>query len=173
MWWSRLAFCLMLMALGPAGCGFTPMYARSTGGAPSQDGSDLAAIRIMGIDDREGVVLREHLIHALNPRGEPSSPLYFLQINLKTDLQGQAQSIDGNATIGRMNVRAGYTLTDAQTGKVLYASTTQAYGSFRLSGPRYGSVAAERAAEETGIISVSEDIRAALAAWFANRRANR
>jgi len=175
--WSKALLLLAVLALGPAGCGFTPVYSRVPGSTANAQARELASVRILGvdnpvgIDDREGVVLRQHLIHALNPAGEPGNPLYYLQIDLKSEIQGQAQSSDGNATIGRMYVRAGYRLIEIQNNKVLFSSNTQAYGSFRLSGPRYGSVAAERAANETATELIAEDIRASLVAWFANHRA--
>ncbi|MBC7952285.1 MAG: hypothetical protein H7Z12_10785 [Rhodospirillaceae bacterium] len=159
----------MLVALGPVGCGFHPLYGR-TGGSESPAAADLAAIRVLGIEDRAGQQLRNSLIQRLTPLGEPATPRYVLDVKMYETLEGQAESSDGKSTVGRMTLRCSYALSDIQTGKSLKMGTARSLASMRYLGPRYASVAAERDTEERVITDMAEEIRSALAAWFVSSR---
>ena len=169
MWWSRALIVLVLVALGPVGCGFQPLYGR-TGGAESPAAADLAAIRVLGIENRAGQQLRNSLVQRLTPLGEPAAPRYVLDVKMVESLEGQAESSDGKSTVGRMTLRAGYTLSDISTGRLLKTGTARSLASMRYLGPRYASVASERDTEERVITDMAEEIRSALAAWFVSSR---
>lgn len=158
----------MVLALGPVGCGFQPIYARSGGEDSSALAQDLAAVRVAAIDDRIGQQLRNSLVLSLSPRGEPAKPRYMLSVQLSEVTQGMANSDDGAATVGRVNLSARYVLSDVGTGKPLYTSEARAYGGFRYQGPRYASTASERDSENSAVLEVAAEIRSALAAYFSD-----
>ncbi|MFM8988614.1 MAG: hypothetical protein ACKOUS_02890, partial [Alphaproteobacteria bacterium] len=59
----RTALLLLAGALPVlAGCGFSPLYGRSEGGAVAEE---LAKIRVLPIANRSGQVLRNHLLDGL------------------------------------------------------------------------------------------------------------
>ncbi|MBC7905439.1 MAG: hypothetical protein H7Y60_01670 [Rhodospirillaceae bacterium] len=170
MWWSRALIVLMLVALGPVGCGFRPLYAR-TDGADTSAAADLATIRVLGIENRSGQQLRNNLVQRLTPLGEPSAPRYTLEVKVTETLEGQAESSDGKATVGRMRLQCSYLLKDIETGRALKSGTARSFASLRYLGPRYASVAAERDTEERVLTDVAEEIRTGLAGWFVSVRA--
>jgi len=159
---------MAVLALGPAGCGFQPVYSRPSGTQSSAAAEQLAAVRVLGIEDRIGQQLRNALISQLNPRGEPGRDRYSLSVVLQQSSAGLASSKDGNATIERMTVTATYTLTDSSLGTPLAKGQVRAISSFRYLGPRYASTASERDSEFSVIQELSSEIRTALIAYFTN-----
>lgn len=171
MWWSRALIVLVLVALGPVGCGFRPLYGRTDSAPTNAAAVDMASVRVLGIEDRTGQQLRNGLIQRLTPQGEPARPLYALEVKVSQRLQGLAESSDGNATVGRMTLECSYTLTEISTGRRLTQGTARSFASMRYLGPRYASVASERNTEELGLADLAEEIRSGLAAWFSSRKA--
>jgi Predicted secreted (periplasmic) protein len=169
MWWFRLILALAVLVLGPAGCGFKPLYGRGDA-KTSLVADELAAIQVLGIQDRLGQQMRNRLVQILNPRGEPAAGRYTLEVILSQSMSGLAESSDGKATVGRMDISAIYRLTDGQTGKVVHAGRTRSMGSYRYLGPRYASMVSERDSEESVVGNIADDIRTALSAWFLERR---
>lgn len=167
MWWSRALVLLMVVALGPVGCGFRPMYAHS-GAVPSSVAEELASVRVLAVEDRFGQQLRNNLVLALNPMGEPANPRYYLTILPMESMEGLAASQDGRSTVGRINVQANYVLADMRTGDQLFTGSSRSMGSFRYLGPRYASVASERDTEQSVLVDIADSIRGDLASWFAN-----
>lgn len=158
----------MVLALGPVGCGFKPIYGRSGGQASSPMADELASVAVEGIEDRIGQQLRNNLVLALSPRGEPASPRYSLKVQLSESQSGLANSRDGNATVGRVMVSASYVLSDTVKERTLYSGTARAFGGYRLLGPRYASTVAERDAETSVLTEIAAEIRSALAAYFSD-----
>lgn len=158
----------MVLALGPVGCGFQPIYARSGGATSSAMADQLASVRVAAIEDRPGQKLRNHLVMTLTPRGEPASPTYLLIVKLSQTPESMATSKDGNATIGRVNIDATYTLQDIRSGSTVYSGRTRAFSGYRYLGPRYASTASEREAESTALADIGDEIRSGLAAFFSD-----
>jgi LPS-assembly lipoprotein len=171
MWWSRLLLALAVLAFGPAGCGFKPLYGKGNA-TTSPVAEELASVRVAGIQDRLGQQMCNRLVQALNPYGEPAAGRYLLDVKLSQNLSGLAESSDGKATVGRMDIRATYTLVDSQTGKTVHSGQTRSMGSYRYLGPRYASVVSERDSEESVVGNIADDIRTDLSAWFLDRRPN-
>lgn len=159
---------MAVLALGPAGCGFQPVYSRPSGAQSSAAAEQLAAVRVLGIEDRVGQQLRNALVNQLNPRGEPARNRYSLTVKLQQSSSGMASSKDGNATVERMIILATYTLTDTSQESVLTSGQTRALGSFRYLGPRYASTASERDTEASLVQELAAEIRTALIAYFTN-----
>lgn len=173
MWWSRAALFLAVLALGPVGCGFQPLYARSQAGVPAEVSDALSSIRVRAIEDRRGQMLRNALVRRLTPSGEPGRASYDLTVTLTTTIEGLGQQKDDRATLGRMTVTATYVLVTAGDGDDARALTTgnaRSVVSFNYLGPRYGSVAVERDAEDRALDDVADGIRRQLGVYFAKAR---
>jgi LPS-assembly lipoprotein len=159
----------MVVALGPVGCGFQPLYARGDAGEATA-ATELASIRVQAIPDRAGQQLRNNLVQRLSPRGEQANASYILDVRFSENLSGLAESSDGNATVGVLQLSGSYTLSEARTGKAMTSGSVNSIASMRFLGPRYASVATERDTEELALGDLAEQIRSRLAAWFANGR---
>lgn len=176
MWWSRAVLLLAVLALGPAGCGFRPLYGTGQGGVSSDAAEMLASIRVRSIEDRKGQQLRNALVQRLNPAGEPGRARYDLIVRTTTALEGLGQQKDDRATLGRMMVEATYVLVApgaSEEGQALASGRTRSVVSFNYLGARYASVAMERDAEERALDEVAENIRRQLAVYFEKGKASR
>ncbi|MBR9972767.1 LPS assembly lipoprotein LptE [Magnetospirillum sulfuroxidans] len=167
MWWSKVALMVGLLALGPMGCGFTPMYAKNQSQA-NPVVAELAGIRVAGIEDRSGQILRNALVQRITPLGEPAHSTHSLNVKLTTSQENLAERNDGKASLGRLFITATFQLVDYQSEKPVFSSSSRSVVSYRLLGPRYGSTAVERDAEQRALTDLAEDIRAQVAAYFAN-----
>ncbi len=167
MWWSRTALILGLLALGPAGCGFHPLYARSSGAQTSEVADKLATVSVETIADRNGQILRNELVSRLNPQGEPAIPKYVLTIKLTENIYGMAHESDGTASLEEIDFGATYDLVDVkrQVGTSGQASTMIGTD---LLGPRYASVASERDAERGALSQIAEQIVGQIAMYMKN-----
>ncbi|CAA7614925.1 Predicted secreted protein [Candidatus Terasakiella magnetica] len=169
MWWSRPLIVLLILALGPVGCGFRPLYGKS-GAEAESGGSDLANIYIDRIDDRIGQQLRNSLLQRLTPRGEPASPDYVLTIKLSQSLSDLGYRKDSFATLGRMVLTAQIGLSAGR--RTILSDASTAIANFDYLGPRYASVAMERDAESRAIEQLADDIRSRAAIAIKQYKAN-
>ena len=173
MWWSKAFLVVGVLTLGPAGCGFEPMYARPTGGGTTVIGTQLSTIRVNGIQDRKGQLLRNALVQRLSPLGEPARPSPTLEVTLSSAQENLAERSDGRASLGRMFVTATYRLFPMGAEQPAFSGNSRSVVSYRLLGPRYSSVAVERDAEERALSELAEDIGNQLGTYFSSGGANR
>ncbi len=176
MWWSRAALILVVLTLGPAGCGFKPLYGTGKDAMSADIAEFLASVRVRAIEDRKGQQLRNSLVQRLNPGGEPARSRYDLIVKTTTQLEGLGQQKDDHATLGRMLVEATYVLVapgGQEDGPSLTSGRTRSVVSFNYLGARYASVVMERDAEERALEEVAENIRRQLAVYFEKERPSR
>ncbi len=174
MLWSRAVLVAVVLALGPMGCGFQPLYSQRGAEGGREVVPELAAIRITRIIDRNGQMLRNDLLERLTPKGEPSKPLYTLTVTLSEGMTGLGQQKNSYASLGEMQVIATFTLSrvtppGVETASWAMNSTARSVVSVNYLGPAYGSVAVERDAEERALADVAESIRDQVAAALRNR----
>lgn len=169
MWWSRALLLVAVFALGPAGCGFRPMYG-TLGPEDSAAGAELARIRIEPIKDRVGQQLRNGLLARLTPRGEAADYKYSLKVILSESVGNLGYRKDANATLASLTMTAQIQLM-GETGGVL-SDTATSIVYFDHLGPRYASVATERDAEERALNQLADDIRNRVAAALQRYRTN-
>jgi LPS-assembly lipoprotein len=169
MWWSRALLLLVVMALGPAGCGFRPLYGTPSGAA-SAAAVDLASIRLDPIKDRIGQQLRNSLLQRLSPRGEAADYTYVLKVVLNESIGNLGFRKDTFATVANLSLSAQIQLIGNGTSILVDSVTTTVY--FDHLGPRYASVAAERDAEERALNQMADDIRNRIAVALQRYQAN-
>ena len=172
MWWSKSVLMAGILTLGLTGCGFEPMYAKR-GAQTSAISDELAGIRVAGIEDRQGQILRNALISRMNPLGEPARQTHTLEVILNTSQENMAERSDGKASLGRMQITANFRLTSAGAKSSSYSGISRSIVSYRLLGPTYGSTAVERDAESRALTDLAEDIRTQIATYFANGKIQR
>lgn len=169
MWWSRAFLLVAVLALGPAGCGFRPLYGTPSGEAGSVDG-ELAGVRIGPIKDRVGQQLRNNLVQRLSPRGEAADYGYLLDVKLSENVSSLGFRRDTFATVANMAISAQVQLVGERAVILSEVVTTTVY--FDFLGPRYASLATERDAEERALGQLADEIRNRVAVAIQHYRAN-
>lgn len=147
-------------------CGFQPMYGkRAPEAAPLS--ADLAAIEVGVIPDRSGQLLRNELIHLLNPASDAAPPRrYTLAVALKEEIDTFAVERSGFATRANVEVRATYTLVDETTGNPVLAGTSRAISGFNILREDFSTYVASGDARNRAISQIAFEIRNRLAAHF-------
>lgn len=107
--------CFLVAMLLPflAGCGFTPLYAPLSGGAPS---SDLAKVFVAVIPDRQGQLLRQALQVRLEGAGAPEAKLYTLSVNYGISGESIGIQSDSSSSFTRYEATANWSLLSATPG---------------------------------------------------------
>lgn len=172
MWWSRTLLVVVIATLGLGGCGFRPMYGERAESI-SPTASELTQIRVDQIEDRIGQQLRNMLVQRITPGGEPGRPRYMLGVKIAESAGAVTTDQSGAAALGNKTVTASFSLTavDGQPSKTSFSGSARSITSYRYYGPRYGTVATERDAEERALSELADNIRNQLSAYFASRAA--
>ena len=120
--WHRLAGSVVasLLLLNLAGCGFRPIYGSAANGLNGDGGHEssqaggvkaaLAQVKIGLIPDRSGQQLRNQLLDLMNAGGEPSRPVYRLDITLTTEKTALATRSDASVSLSRLRTVLRYKL---------------------------------------------------------------
>lgn len=131
--WHRLAGSVVasLLLLHLAACGFRPIYGSAANGLNGSGGHEssqaggvkaaLAEVKIGLIPDRAGQQLRNQLLDLMNAGGEPSRPMYRLDITLTTEKTALATRSDASVSLSRLRTVLRYKLVaihqTAEVGK--------------------------------------------------------
>jgi LPS-assembly lipoprotein len=163
---------LLVVLLGVlTGCGFEPLY--QTASHTSKFHEQLAAIKIEGIPDREGQILRNHLLDLLTPQGQPTHPRYRLAVAL--DIQKASMTLRRDGTTARymVTLNATMTLKDAEGKKTLYQEILKVPNAYNMgdtsAASAYAATQAEKDAIEKALRLLAEDMTAVLGMYLRNR----
>ena len=148
-------------------CGFRPLYA--TESTPAGISTYFNEIYVQDIPGRTGVVLRNQLMDAFTPGGTPKASAYRLEVTMKDQKEGLA--IQENTDITRYNytLTVNFTLRDAVTGQEMYKGISRAIAAYNVVNSQFGTVIAQRDAEERAGREIGEDIRLRLGIFFEKR----
>lgn len=142
---------LGLLALGLAGCGFTPLY--GSAGA----GSTLSRIAVSTQDDRLGYRVREQLEDALGRDGG-QAPLWRLQTTIEQSRRPLGRRIDDTATRYELTVRGSWILTPVSGGTPLSGVETVTT-TYSAADQPYAAIAAQQDGEERAAAELARLIR--------------
>lgn len=134
----------LLLSLGLAACGLSPMYA---GGASSGVAQGLAAVDIPPIPGRDGWLVRNALTERMSTAGQ-ASPAYRLDVRLDDRIDALGVLGDDTVTRQRRILRARYQLVDLATGSILLDATAGADAGIDVVSSEYATIAAEQTALE-------------------------
>lgn len=157
-----------------SGCGFSPMYGQhssdvATGGQPSSVSAKFSEIGLDIIPDREGQILRNHLIDRLYRNGYPSNPTVTLKVpkvnEVRTELDLTKSS---DATRAQLRMTATMILQD-DNGTVLLTRALQSITSFNILGSEFASRVTEQAARESGLNDLARQIEQNLSLYYSNK----
>jgi LPS-assembly lipoprotein len=104
------------------GCGFQPIYMPTASGQPGPAARDLAAINILPLGERPGMLLRQALQERLEGAGDSVARRYDLSISFL--IGGEALGIQQNSTATRVRLigRSDWVLTAQDPGRTHLAS---------------------------------------------------
>ncbi len=152
-----------------AGCGFQPVYAPAGSGGAG-DGFVPAALRQMSVEhirDREGQILRGHLLRLLHPAGAAPNIRYVLLITLSESKSNLAVKKSAFSTRANLTMSAGCTVKDRETGEALFSTNVQVTSGYNIFQSEYQTLAAERGTRERALEELAYEIRSRLGASMA------
>ena len=157
---------LLGAAVLTSACGFQPLYGRPSDGGPSAS-ERFAQIRITPMPDRIGQRMHNLLRDRLNPKGQPASPDYRLDVHLREVIQELGIRKDETATRANLRVTAKFTLVDQHTGADLLKGESRSVNSYNILQSQFATLFSEEDARERSLRELSDDIRTRLGIYFA------
>jgi len=158
---AGLPLLLVGAAAGLSGCGFTPLYASSTGVAPA-----LEAVSVSAPDGRAGFLVREQVEDAL-ARDRNVAPRYHLTFTVTETRFPRGLRVNNIATGYELNLTAQYALEDVSAGRVVYRGVAPVQVSYNSADAPYAGITAQQDAEERAARQVAVLIRLDLSRYFA------
>lgn len=158
---------LLALCLALSGCGYHPLYGERPTGVSTED---LALVYVAGIPDRAGQQLRNNLVQRLNPSGQPSRPIYTLNVALSVMSTGVSLSRDNTTSRTSITAVAKYGLIDSSSGKSVFAGTSRATDAYDVLLSDYATIVSRDDAVNRALREVSDDMHTRLAVYFQDRR---
>lgn len=160
----RAAFALVL-ALGLAACGLSPMYG---GGSSSAVAQGLAAVDIPMIPGRGGWLVKNALEDRLGIAGQ-ATPAYRLDVRLDDRIDALGVLGDDTVTRQRRILRARYQLVELETGSILLDATAGSDAGIDVVSSEYATIAAEQTALENLAREVADRMATRIAITLRDR----
>lgn len=162
--WTLL---FVLSTYAVSSCGFRPVYS-PTGANEAPTSDRLAAIRIDPLQGKAGQQLHNFLRDRLNPRGQPVSPDYRLEVLLSSTTRVLAYRSDETGTLAALSLSSRFTLRSVQDNRALYSGRVSVSTSYNILDEQYPTYIAASDALERGLRELSEDIKLRLAIYFSS-----
>lgn len=151
---------------GLAACGFQPLYGSQGAATDPGVSAELAAVRIDPLRDRAGQQMHNFLRDRLNPRGQPVSPSYRLQVSLVETLTELGVQVDETATRANLRMVADFTLRNFATEESLLEGRSSSTTSYDILSNPFATTVSEADARERALREVADDIQTRLALYF-------
>ena len=155
----------MFMTALSAACGFQPLYGERTNAVPVRQA--LNSISIDPIADRVGQLVRNQLIDALTPLGQPRDPAYVLTVTLTQTKEGVAFRSDEQATRFNMTLEARFALREFGSGAIITQGSGRSVAAFNIVRSEYANITAEADAQRRAARQVADNIALRLGVHFA------
>ena len=151
--------------LATAGCSLQPLHAqRSDGGGSAVD--DLSNVYIKPLTDRSGQILHNFLRDRLNPRGQPATPAFQLQVEVSESTTELAIREDETATRADLKLKAKYVLTQGRNKQILLEGDVRTVSSYNILESQFATYTAEEDARKRGLRELSDKILTHLGLFF-------
>ena len=145
-----------VLALGVAGCGFTPVYAPAVKGAPTL--GPILVGEVKGKSGHELTVALDRLLGA--ERGSAAAPRR-IEVTLSEYVAGLGYRLDESASRADLVLIASYTVYEPD-GRESLKGAANAQASYDITQSAYAEVAAQNAARTRAADVLAERIRADL-----------
>jgi LPS-assembly lipoprotein len=172
---ALLAFALVAVGLALAGCRVQPLYGTVNPVGPVdsyQATQDLQAIDVLPIPDRLGQQFYNALRNELVPAGLPAAPAYALDVSVSESVGSQVLRTDATATRALIVLTASYRLSLAGEDTELFSDAAQALTAYNIGDAEYAVRRAERDARARAVKELANRMRARIASWFVEARAD-
>ena len=165
---SILVLSAMLIAVVLTGCGFHPLYGERASSAVAN--SELAAVDIDLIRDREGQMLRNALLDRFQPRGAALKPLFKLSIVLTQQRVGLAIRPDETGSRANLIIMAKYSVQDLANSAVLFSGSSRAITGYNVLNSDFATTSSEADAVRRAVFDLSEQITTRVSVALAARK---
>ena len=155
----------MLVAVLSTACGFQPLYGERTGGVAVRQA--FSAISIVPIPNRVGQLVRNQLIDALTPQGQPRNPAYLLEVTLVQTKEGLAFQSDEQATRFNVMLEARFALREMGGGPIVARGNTRSVAAFNVVRSEFANITAEADAHRRAARQIADSIALRLGVHFA------
>lgn len=156
----------ILITLTLSACGFQPLYSPSL-----QTTQDMADVKIAIISDRDGQVLRNHLLDLLNPYGPSGKPRYTLSTKLTTAVREVGVRRDATTSRKELVATATIQLLENKTNKIVLTKTLVSINTYSVKETNYyTNVVTQDYGKEEALHSLAYKIQLALGEYFAQDR---
>ncbi len=141
-------------------CGFTPVYGTKT------VSTDLSNVEIAVIPNKEGVIVRNHLIDTLYKNGYPSSPDYKLIVSpIEEKIVEIAIDQDDEASRAQLRQQTTFRLVDTDNKTVLQR-TVRATSGYNILAGQFTTFVTEEDARKQALEVISNNIITQLELYF-------
>lgn len=147
---------MVLSLTAMTACGFQPLYGEKASSAVTN--TNLAAIDIDLIRDREGQMLRNELLDRFQPRGAALKPLYRLSIVLSQQKVGLAIRPDETGSRANLIIIATYTIRDIADGEIVFNGTSRAVTGYNVLSSDFATTSSEADAVRRAVFDLSQQI---------------
>lgn len=147
---------LILSLASVTACGFQPLYGEKATSAVTN--TELSAVEIDLVRDREGQMLRNELLDRFQPRGAALKPLYRLSITLTQQKVGLAIRPDETGSRANLFISANYTIREIANGKVVFNGASRAVTGYNVLSSDFATTSSEADAVRRAINDLSQQI---------------
>jgi LPS-assembly lipoprotein len=163
-----LLACLSGIAmLALAGCGFQPLYGKTSALGGGNAGPALASVHILPIADRTGQNLYNELRDRMNPQGVPDQAQYDLVVKIVERITQPLILQDQTAVRIDLTLLASYWLYQRGNRNPIMHGTSQTTTSYDYLNNPFATVVSEQDAHRRGAQSLADDIANRLAVYLA------
>jgi LPS-assembly lipoprotein len=156
-----------LITLYLTACGFTPVYKNSSESTTTVS-SALNQIEIATIPNREGQVVRNHLIDRLYIDGYPSNPQYKLVVSpIQERLVEIGIDKDDEASRAQIRESATMRLINIDSNQVVLSRTVRSVSGFNILAGQFTTFVTQEDARQQALKALAEDIIINLELYFA------
>ena len=144
---------LFLLLITITACGFSPVY-----GTKSVS-NNLSDIQVSIIPNREGQIVRNHLIDRLYQDGYPQSAAYKLDISaINEDIVEIGIDRDDEASRAQLRLYANYTLVDLSNNQTIMTRTARVTTGYNILAGQFTTFVTKEDARKQGLKALSENI---------------
>ena len=155
------------LALGLAGCGFSPLYGTPENGSPVA--LKLASISVAEQDTRLGQLIRNEIVSGISPAGSAGGNAYRLELEAKGSEEQAIRAIDSESLRQHYKANVSFVLFDTASNQPVYSGKTFSQVSYdRIDAP-VANLQAQVNAQERAATEVGRDIRTRLAAYLSTQ----
>ena len=160
----RNAF-ILLMCLTCTACGFHPVYGVNKYQAVGVE-QFMAATDIANIPDREGQILRNHLIDRFH-RGGTQDARYRMEISpIRESIRDLDITVTSDSTRAQLRLSATMVLRDLPSGDVLLNQPLNSIVSYNILASEFSTRISENNARENGLNDMADKIESRVSLYF-------